>query len=107
MRTHRFDPASFAFGVLFVAIAVVGLTDPSLLAIEDLRWLGPAVLVVLGLALLLSAGRRDRHRESATPAAVPDTTAAVPDTTAAHDLDPARDHAAAQAADPDPDTDPR
>lgn len=76
MRTHRFDPASFAFGVLFVAIAVVGLTDPSLLAVEDLRWLGPVVLVVLGLALLLSAVRRDREQDPAAPLAVPDTTAA-------------------------------
>ncbi len=100
MRTHRFDPASFAFGVLFVAIAVVGLTDPALLAIEDLRWLGPAVLVVLGLALLLSAGRRDRGRESVAAAAVPDTTAA-------DDRDPASDHAAVPAADTDPGDDPR
>lgn len=98
MRTHRFDPASFAFGVLFVAIAVVGLTDPSLLALEDLRWLGPAVLVVLGLALLLSAARGERDREPASEAAVVDTTAA-------DDLD--ADPALADAADTDPGENPR
>lgn len=59
MQRHRFDPLSFIFGLLFVAIAGVALIDADLLAFGDLAWVAPALLVVAGGALLLSsAGRR-------------------------------------------------
>lgn len=61
MQRHRFDPLSFTFGLLFVAVAGVALIGPDLLAFGDLAWVAPALLVVAGAALLLSsAGRSSR-----------------------------------------------
>ena len=56
MERHRLDALSLIFGLLFVAIAMVGLTDVFTLTAADLRWLGPALLVVVGIALLFTAG---------------------------------------------------
>ena len=61
MRTHRLDPVSLVFGLAYTALAVVGLADGLSLAGPDLRLLGPAVLVLLGLALLLSTARGRRE----------------------------------------------
>lgn len=55
MRRHAFDPLSFTFGALFLAVAAAGLTGPWSLRDLDLAWLGPAVLVFLGLVVLLTA----------------------------------------------------
>jgi putative Mn2+ efflux pump MntP len=55
MRRHAFDPVAFTFGALFLAIAVAGMTGPWSLRDLDLAWLGPAVLVFLGLVVLLTA----------------------------------------------------
>ena len=64
MRTHRFDLVSLVFGLVFVALAVVGLIDDVWLTIPDLRLLGPAVLVLAGVALVVTAARnRDERRE--------------------------------------------
>ena len=55
MRRHAFDPLSFTFGALFLAVAAAGLTGPWSLRDLDLVWLGPAVLVFLGAVVLLTA----------------------------------------------------
>lgn len=55
MRRHAFDPVSFTFGVLFLAVAAAGLTGPWALRDLDLAWLGPAALVLLGVVVLLTA----------------------------------------------------
>lgn len=57
MTMHRFDPLSFVFGVVFVAVAIVGLIAPELLSFTDLRWIAPGALVVLGALLLALSGR--------------------------------------------------
>jgi cytochrome c biogenesis protein CcdA len=57
MERHPFDPLSFVFGLLFVAVALLGLTELVTLSWLDLRWIAPIVLVVLGLVLVLTAGR--------------------------------------------------
>ncbi len=57
MERHRFDALSFVFGLLFVLVALLGLTDLVEVTWLDLRWIGPAVLVGLGLVLVLTAGR--------------------------------------------------
>jgi phage shock protein PspC (stress-responsive transcriptional regulator)/predicted membrane protein len=62
VERHPFDPLSFVFGLLFVAVAVVGLTGLVTLTWFDLRWIAPGVLVVLGLVLVLTAGRGRRDR---------------------------------------------
>ncbi len=59
MERHRFDPLSFIFGLLFVGVAGVALLSPELIALRDLRWVAPALLVVAGAVLLLSTARRD------------------------------------------------
>jgi putative Mn2+ efflux pump MntP len=65
MRTHPFDAVSFVFGAIFVAVAAVGMTDLATLTLVDLRWIGPAVLVVVGVVLVISAARRDDRGEDA------------------------------------------
>jgi hypothetical protein len=55
MRRHAFDPLSFTFGALFLAVAAAGLTGPWSLRDLDLTWLGPALLVLLGVVVLLTA----------------------------------------------------
>lgn len=57
MTMHRFDPLSFVFGVVFVSVAVIGLLEPELLSLTDLRWVAPGALVVLGALLLALSGR--------------------------------------------------
>lgn len=93
MRTHRFDPLSFVFGAVFVALAVLALTDAVVLGVQDLRWIGPGVLVVIGLVLLATAGRGDK-REAVV------ATAAAGVTDAAPDVAPAAPPAAGSAPDP-------
>ena len=58
MQRHRFDPLSFIFGLLFVAVAAVALLGGDLIVINDLAWIAPAVLVVAGAVLLLSTAGR-------------------------------------------------
>jgi hypothetical protein len=67
MRTHPFDAVSFVFGVIFVAVALLALTGIATITLLDLRWLAPAVLVVIGAVLIVSAARRDDDREVGTP----------------------------------------
>lgn len=57
MTKHRFDLLSFVFGALFATIGVLGLTDVAVVSLADLRWLGPGVLVLVGVALVVSAAR--------------------------------------------------
>jgi branched-subunit amino acid permease len=57
VRTHPFDPVAFVFGVIFVAVAAVGLTDLATITLTDLRWIGPAALVLVGIVLVISAAR--------------------------------------------------
>lgn len=58
MERHKLDVLSLFAGLVFVAIAVVGLVDSVVLSVYDLRWAGPVALVGFGVVLLLSAGRR-------------------------------------------------
>lgn len=69
MRRHAFDPVSFTFGALFLAVAAAGLTGPWVLRDLDLAWLGPAAVVFLGLVVLLTAlSPRAAHRPDPDPA---------------------------------------
>jgi len=64
MRTNRFDLLSFVFGALFTAVGVVGVSDLAVLDFADLRWIGPGLLVLIGVALVISAARRDGAPET-------------------------------------------
>jgi branched-subunit amino acid permease len=63
VRTHPFDAVAFVFGAIFVTVATVGLTDVATFTLTDLRWLGPAALVLVGIVLTVSAARRDPREE--------------------------------------------
>ncbi|MEX2504468.1 MAG: hypothetical protein WD378_06435 [Egicoccus sp.] len=75
MRTNRFDLLSFVFGALFTAVGAVGVSDMAVLDFADLRWIGPGLLVLIGVALVISAARRDRQPE---PVDVDDAAATDP-----------------------------
>jgi hypothetical protein len=59
MRTHPFDAVSFVFGAIFAAVGLLALTGVVTISLLDLRWLAPAVLVLVGVVLVVSAARRD------------------------------------------------
>lgn len=112
MTPHRFDPVSFIFGAVFVAVAIIGLVEPDLLSFTDLRWIAPGALVVLGGLLLALSGRArdaddDRDVEAAASAGAvtrPASRAAGGDAPPASDGATASDGAPAPDADaPDPD----
>jgi hypothetical protein len=65
VERHPFDALSFIFGLLFIVVAMLGLTDLVELTWFDLRWIAPAVLVALGLVLVLTAGRGRGERQTA------------------------------------------
>jgi hypothetical protein len=67
VERHRFDALSFIFGLLFVLVALLALTNLVELTWFDLRWIGPAVLVGLGLVLVLTAGRGRGDRAADGP----------------------------------------
>jgi hypothetical protein len=61
MPRPPFDPAAFVFGGLFIAIALIGLLDPTLARRIDLATFVPALLVVLGGVLLVTSARPGRR----------------------------------------------
>ena len=69
MKTHRTDLVSLVPGVLFVGIAIIAFADRLTLELADARWVWPALLIVLGLAVLASAGL---GRSSEVPPVEPD-----------------------------------
>ncbi|MGI9665763.1 MAG: hypothetical protein ACR2N2_01510 [Acidimicrobiia bacterium] len=56
MKRHAFDPLSFVFGVIFIAMAVAATVNDQIN--WDLGpWLLPAAALMLGIGLLASALR--------------------------------------------------
>lgn len=60
MKGHRFDPASFIFGVAFLAIAMVTSFANLHLGLRWFSWAGAGLLIAAGLALV--AGSRSKAR---------------------------------------------
>jgi hypothetical protein len=77
MTRHDLDVLSLFSGIVFVAVAIVGLTDALVLSVADLRWLGPLALVGFGIVLVVTSGGRRRH----DPAPDSDLTAEAEDGT--------------------------
>lgn len=71
MERHDLDVLSLFAGLVFVAIAVVGLTDAFALTAADLRWIGPFALVAFGVVLVATAGRGRHTRADDTTADEP------------------------------------
>ena len=57
---RRPDVLSLSFGLLFSVTAIVFLLSRALSFSINLRWLGPAALVLMGGGLLFSGVRRSR-----------------------------------------------
>ena len=76
MERHPLDLVSLTAGLIFTAAAVVGLTGLITLGIDDLRWIGPALLVVFGVVLVATSvsKRDDRTVEAPAQQADPATT---------------------------------
>ncbi len=61
MPGHRFDPVSFVFGVVFLAVAGFAVSRESIDPDIE-QWVWPAVLIVLGAVLLASTFRTGRDQ---------------------------------------------
>ena len=76
MERHPLDLVSLTAGVVFTAAAVIGLTGAITLGVADLRWIGPALLVLFGVVLVATSvskadDRRAERAEHAEPHAEP------------------------------------
>ncbi len=98
MRRHVFDPVSFVFGMVFATIGLAFLTGRVDLGDLHLGWIWPVPLIALGLALLLTAHRRDARPDApavaSPPPAEPEDTPAdeePTDSVPASDREPASD----------------
>lgn len=58
MKFHSVDYVSLIFGAFFVVVAGMFLSSGFDAFDLDVRWIGPAALVVIGLAFLLPSRRR-------------------------------------------------
>lgn len=80
MHRHPFAPSYLIAGLVFVAVAVVGLVGGLGLVVADLRWLGPALLVLLGIMLVIGTATRRGDRDASPTGPQPsDRTAPAPD----------------------------
>ncbi len=59
MLSHRFDPVSFVFGVVFLVVAGFAASRESIDP-DVAQWVWPAALIVLGVGLLASTFRTGR-----------------------------------------------
>lgn len=98
MRPHRLDALSLFAGLLFVALALVGLIDQLTLRVTDLQWLMPGALVGFGLILVLGTARNRGGSDERTPVAGPRS---APDAPAGSASAPTDARAASSATDPD------
>jgi putative Mn2+ efflux pump MntP len=69
MERHPLDPISLTAGLIFTLAAVVGLSGAITLGIADLRWIGPALLVLFGVVLVATSVSK-RQDEAHEPAVV-------------------------------------
>ena len=68
MRRHEIDAVSLVAGLLFLVVAGVHIVARSTETDLNLRWMVPAVLVLLGVLGLLSAVRFPRPEQVETTA---------------------------------------
>jgi hypothetical protein len=67
VRRHEADAVSLVAGLLFLVVAVVHIAARSTDTDLNLRWMVPAVLVLLGVLGLLSAVRSPKEAEASQP----------------------------------------
>ena len=66
MERHPLDVVSLTAGLVFTLAALVALTGAVILGVEDLRWIGPGLLVLFGVVLVATSvsGRGDGRDDS-------------------------------------------
>jgi len=69
MERHPLDLISLTAGTVFTIAAVVGLSGALTLGIADLRWIGPALLVLFGIVLVATSVTRRDDEVAEAPAA--------------------------------------
>jgi hypothetical protein len=70
----RFDVGSFLAGLLFLALGVAFVFEAAgqwTFRLSHFRYVGPLVLVVLGLAILVGTGLSGRREDDAGPTSRP------------------------------------
>jgi hypothetical protein len=69
MERHPFRLGYLVTGVLFILVAIVGLAELRLERAVDLAWIGPGLLVLLGVALVVGTaiGRGGRDEVDEAP----------------------------------------
>ena len=55
MKRHSFDPVSFLFGALFLAVGISIVVGDGSIFGDDARWFWPVVIIVLGLVVTVSS----------------------------------------------------
>ncbi len=65
MERHPLDLISLTAGLVFSAAGLLALTDVLRLGMEDLRWIGPALLVLFGVVLVTTSASRRRDEAAA------------------------------------------
>ena len=55
MERHPLDLVSLTAGIVFTAAAIIGLTGAVTIGVADLRWIGPALLVLFGVVLVATS----------------------------------------------------
>jgi hypothetical protein len=63
MKRHDFDPVSFVFGLLFVAVGLPLMFSESGLAAFEGRWVFPAFLIIAGGIVLANARKREERQQ--------------------------------------------
>ena len=72
MRRHEADPVSLVAGLLFLVVSVVHIAARASDTDLNLRWMVPAVLVLLGVLGLLGAIRSNPRPEAPVEVAADD-----------------------------------
>ena len=84
MQRHDFDTVSFVFGLVFVTIAAM-LVIPGIpfswIGLAPARYLWPALILVAGVVILISAVRRSSRTPVAAPEETPEETETTVDET--------------------------
>lgn len=82
MERHDLDLTSLISGLLFVGLAILFLADRVDAIDLQVRWVWPALLIGLGVALLASGSGRRNGNGQATASGEADATAQAPDASA-------------------------
>jgi hypothetical protein len=60
MTRHSLDLFSLVAGLICTGVALLALVGPPDFALADLRIIGPAIVLLVGVSLLVGGPRRDR-----------------------------------------------